>query len=527
MDQLALLFILMLGALVTVPLAGRIGLPAPILMTIFGIGLALLPFIPAVDIPPDYILPLVLPPLLYAAARRTSWRQFTTHWRPILLLAVLLVMVTTAAVAAVAHAVIPGLPLAAAVALAALVAPPDPIAASAVASSLGLPRRIMAILEGEGLFNDVTAIVIYRLAVTAAVTGAFSWPSAIGQFLLSAAVAITVGVVLGWAAGKLSDLLADTNLRVGLTLLVPFAAYALAEQLHGSGVLATITAAFVLQEFNADADDIEGRLTGAAFWDIVDTLVTGVAFGLIGLEMHNLFHSWSGKLGELLATGALVTTVLIAVRLLWLLPAAWLARKTTTPDTDSEIPATWRETIVMWWSGMRGVATVALALAVPLHTEDGTPFPARDDILFVAFTVVIATLVLQGITLPWVVRTLGVKADSQAERRLEKHLATVAAHAARRRLKAIDTEQDLPEDVSETLHRQLAAFETKISPRPMETEIRQATNRRIRHLALLRDTQADILSAARGAVLEQRTAPGTAPEVVDRVLRQIDIRSLR
>ncbi|GHE78440.1 hypothetical protein GCM10018789_01240 [Streptomyces werraensis] len=220
-DQLALLFALLLGAVVSVPVGERLRLPAPVLMTVFGIVLALLNFVPNVDVPPQLILPLLLPPLLYAAVRRTSWRQFAANVRPILLLAVALVFVTTFCVAAVAHAIVPGLPLAAAVALGALVAPPDPVAATAVAGKLGLPRRLVSILEGEGLFNDVTAIVLYHVAVAAAVSGTFSpWAAGL-DLVLSAVVAVAVGLVLGWATNKAMDLLGDPTLQVALTLLVP------------------------------------------------------------------------------------------------------------------------------------------------------------------------------------------------------------------------------------------------------------------------------------------------------------------
>ncbi len=322
MDQLALLFTLLLGAVVTVPLGRRAGLPPPVLMTLLGAVLAVLPFVPDVDVPPELILPLVLPPLLYAAVQRTSWRQFAANARPILLLAVALVLVTTAAVAAVAHAVVPGLPLAAAVVLGALIAPPDPVAATAVAGSLGLPRRLVSIMEGEGLFNDVTAIVVYHVAVAAVVSGTFSWGRAAGELVLSAVVALLVGGVLGWAGEKLAGLLDDPTLQTGLTLLVPFTAYALAEQLLGSGVLAVLTSALHLAHRTADADDVTGRLAGNAFWEVVDTLVTGVAFGLIGLELHNVFRTAEGRPGGLLAWSAVVVAVVVGVRLLWLLPAS-------------------------------------------------------------------------------------------------------------------------------------------------------------------------------------------------------------
>lgn len=255
---MSLLLLLLLGAVVTVPLGDRLGLPAPVLMTLIGIAMAFMPFVPNVDIPPEIILPALLPPLLYATVQRTSWRQFAANRRPIFLLAVALVFVTTAAVAAVANSIVPGLPIAAAVALGALVAPPDPVAATAVAGSVGLPRRLVSILEGEGLFNDVTAIVLYHVAIAAAVSGTFSLPEAFGLLALSAVVAVAVGLALGWLTIKLMNLLGDATLQVGLTLLVPFVAYVLAEELMGSGVLAVLTVALFLAEHTADADDVLG-----------------------------------------------------------------------------------------------------------------------------------------------------------------------------------------------------------------------------------------------------------------------------
>ena len=287
MDQLALLFVLMFAALVMVPVGERLGLPSPVLMTVLGVLMALAPFVPNVDIPPEFILPLLLPPLLYAAVQRTSWRQFATNWRPIFLLAVALVFVTTAAVAVVANAIVPGLPIAAAVVLGALVAPPDPVAVSAVAGSLGLPRRLVSILEGEGLFNDVTAIVLYNVAIAATVTGTYSIGTGAEDLALSFAVGLATGIVTGWIGARVMAVLGDATLRVGLTLLLPFAGYAVSDHFHGSGVLAVLVTALYLAESGADADDIEGRLTGAAFWQVIDTLITGVAFGLIGLELHS------------------------------------------------------------------------------------------------------------------------------------------------------------------------------------------------------------------------------------------------
>ncbi|WP_328517133.1 cation:proton antiporter [Actinomadura luzonensis] len=409
-----------------------------------------------------------------------------------------------------------------------MVAPPDPVAAPAVAGRLGLPRRMVSLLEGEGLFNDVTAIVLYHVAIVAAVTGAFSWPGALAEFALSAVVAVLVGFGLGWLSARLMDLLGDATLQVGLSLLVPFVSYALADELHGSGVLAVLTTSFYLGDRTADADDVLGRFAAGTFWQVVETLVTGVAFGLIGLELHAVLGTEQGRLRPLLAWGGAVVAVVVLVRLLWLLPAAWLAKRTGgARRADTEIPLSWRETVVMWWAGMRGVASVALVLAIPLTLADGSPFPERAVIVFIAFAVVLVTLLAQGLTLPWLVGRLGVKADTAAERELEKRLAVAAARAAKRRLREIDAAEDLPEEVVEQLARRMMGFGLWISPEAGEEERREAYEARARRVRLVRRVQGEMLSAARQAVLDARRDPYADPAVVSRVLRRLDARSLR
>ncbi|WP_062211529.1 Na+/H+ antiporter [Streptomyces sp. NBRC 109706] len=526
MDQLTLLLALLLGAVVLVPLAERLSVPPPVLMTVFGGLLAVLPVVPRVQIPPEYILPLVLPPVLYAAVQRTSWRQFAANIRPILLLAVALVFVTTAAVAVVAQSVVPGMPLAPAIALGALVAPPDPVAATAVAGKLGLPRRMVSILEGEGLFNDVTAITLYHVAIAAAVTGSFSALGAGGELVLSAVVAILLGLVLGWVTTRVLALLGDASLRTGLTLLAPFAAYILAEELHGSGVLAVLVSALYLGERAADPDDVAGRLTGQSFWGVIDLLVTGVAFGLIGLELNEVLSAATGRWGELLPAAGLVLVCVVVVRLLWLLPAAWLAKRLHHRGDVEDIPLSWRETVIMWWSGMRGLASVALALAVPLTVDDGGAFPEREAIIFIAFAVVLGTLLIQGISLPWLATRLGVRGDTSEEETLEHDLAVRAAKAAKARLREITAERDLPEDVAEALLRRAYDIGLRISPRVAEEDRREHVTQRAERVREMQRLHDELLSAARRAVLSARTEPGTDPEVVDRVLNGLDRRSL-
>ncbi|MFD5321379.1 Na+/H+ antiporter [Streptomyces sp. NPDC127098] len=526
MGQLTLLFVLGLGAVLTVPLGDRWAVPSPVLMTLLGGVLAILPFVPAIEFPPELILPLVLPPLLYAAAQRTSWRQFLANVRPILLLAVALVFVTTAAVAAVAQLVVPGLPLAPAIALGALVAPPDPVAATAVAGRIGLPRRMVSILEGEGLFNDVTAITLYHVAVAAAVSGSFSALGAGAELVLSAVVAIVVGLVLGWATARLLDLLGDATLRTGLSVLVPFASYTLAEELRGSGVLAVLVCALFLADWAADPDDVSGRITGRSFWAVIDTLVTGIAFGLIGLELSVVFGTVTDRWRELLPAAALVLATLVVVRLLWLLPAAWVARRLHRPDYVEEIPLTWRETMVIWWAGIRGVVTVALVLALPFEVDGGGDFPERDAIVFVAFAAVIGTLLIQGLTLPWLAGRLGVEADTSAEERLEHELAVRAAKAAKRRLREIESRPDVPEELIDALAKRAYDIGARISPRVAQEERRETVRARVHRLRQLHSLYGELLSAARHEVLEARREPGADPEVVDRVLRELDQRSM-
>ncbi|WP_129839277.1 Na+/H+ antiporter [Streptomyces sp. RFCAC02] len=526
MDQVTLLFALLFGALLTVPLGERFNLPSPVLMTLFGGLLGVAPFVPDIEIEPDLILPLVLPPLLYAAVRRTSWRQFTANVRPILLLAVALVFVTTAVVAAVADAAVAGMPLAAAVALGALVAPPDPIAATAVAGQLGLPRRMVSILEGEGLFNDVTAITLYHVAIGAVVAGSYSFPAAVTDFALSAVVAVAVGAVLGWLVTLMRPLLGDVTLRVGFTLLLPFAAYVIAEEMHGSGVLAVLVLGLYLSE-QTDPDDVAGRLTGGSFWAVVDTMVTGVAFGLIGLELHSVLDTTLDRWDELLPAALAVLAAVIGVRLLWLLPAAWFARR-LHKDTDSaeEVPLSWQETVIMWWSGMRGVATVALALAVPLAVDDGGDFPQRDALIFIAFVVVLVTLVLQGLTLPWLVGLLGVRADTDIADQQEHDLAVRAAQAARRRLRQIEESADLTEEMSEALLRRALDIGVRISPSLAEGDLRENAALRAQRTRQVDTYYAELLAAARREVLDARSEAGADPDVVDRALRELDRASL-
>ena len=525
MDQLTILFVIGLATIFSVPIGRRIGLPSPVLMTLFGAAMALLPQVPNPNIRPDLILPLVLPPLLFAAARRTHWRQFKASWRTVLLLAILLVLVTTAAVAGVFSVLNPGLPIGVAVLLGALISPPDPVAATAVAGDLSLPRRLISTLETEGLFNDVTAVVIYSVAVTSVVSHHFSGWEAIGEFALSALIAVVVGLVLGWGSNRAMSLLGDATLQVSLSLLIPTAAYVAADHLHGSGVLAVLVYGLYLSD-KIDADDVAYRLVGTAFWDIVELLVTGFAFGLIGQELYVVVRDvgdhWTSLFGDAFA----VVAVVVFTRLAWLLPAAWLANRMGRAEADDK-PITWRETVVMWWAGMRGVVTVALALAIPLTVEGGQEFPGRDALLFTAFAVVLFTLVVQGLTLPVLVRLLRVDADDQAEREAEKRLWYRVAKAELRQLNRAAESGSVPDELYERLANRRQGRLAQAFPESVDDEMRAAAKKRYGEVKQLQALDQEMIAAGRRELLAARAEPGSDPELVDRVMRRLDLRTER
>ncbi|MCX4748928.1 Na+/H+ antiporter [Kitasatospora sp. NBC_01287] len=525
MGQLSLLFLVLLASVVTMPLARRTGVPQPILMTVLGLAMAVIPQIPNVAVDPDLILPLVLPPLIFAVARRASLAYFKANLRSILLLAVALVVVTTTVVAAAFHQLAPELPLAAAVALGALISPPDPVAAVAVAGNVGLPRRLVSMLESEGLFNDVTAIVVYSLAVEAVVDGDFSVPHALLRFTLSAVVAVAIGVVLGWLVTKVAALLDDPTQQVALNLLVPFAAYTLAEETEGSGVLAVVVVGLYLADRAADADDVSYRLVGGAFWEIVEILITGVAFGLIGLELATVLKDagsgWHSMLGE----AAVVIAVVVLVRLVWLLPAAWISKRLSRGEDD--IPISWRETVVLWWSGMRGVATVALALAIPLTTHAGADFPGRGRIVFIAFSVVLFTLLVQGLSLPWLVRRLGIDPHLDLREQQERRLWGRAARAALGRLAELEEQDHLPVELVEKLRARQHDRLARLCPEEYEEEEAAEVRQRVSNLRRLRSLEQELIAASRREMVEARSEPGVDPALVDQVLRGLDLRSER
>lgn len=515
MAALTLLLVLFVATVLLAPLADRLGVPYPAVLLIFGMALALIPGLPFSAVNPDLLLPLILPPLLFAAARRTSWREFLDNRRAIGLLAVALVAVTAFVAAVVLQALVPGLPLIAAIAIGAAIAPPDPVAATAVAQKLHLPRRLRTILEGEGLSNDATALVLYEVAVAAAMTGAFS-PRHAGIALGAAVVVgILAGLVVAFVARWLLNKLPSHPAGSALVLVLPFVAYLAADAVHGSGVLAVVTLALSLSRYS-DAGSSQTRLVTANTWEIVELLVTGAAFAFVGLELRAIAADVDGPLDTLIMQAFVVTAVVIAVRFLWIFPVATIDERWRRRRRVRAEPVGWREMTVSSWAGMRGVVTLVAALALP---QD---FPERSRLIFIAFVVVAVTLLLQGLTLPALVRVLGVNAGDQKDE-LEQDLLRRAHEAGIRRLDELREEGDLPTDAidhvqhgAERMWRALGLSE--VDGRPVQTD--EAADR-AQAIGTAREA---MLEASRDAVLGARSQSSTDPTVVDAVLRRLDAR---
>ena len=423
--------IILLFALVAVLalLAHRLALPYPIVLVIGGLAVSFLPRLPEVKLNPNVVFYFILPALLYPAALFTSWRDFRRNLRMILLLAIGLVLTTTVAVACIAHTIVPTLSWAAAFALGAIVSPPDAVAATAIIRRLGVPHRIQAILEGESLVNDATALVALQFAIGALVTGTFSPSYAAARFVWAAAAGIGFGLLVGAAMRWVQSHLDDPPIQITISLVTPFIAYLAAERLHASGVLATVAAGIFLGWHSPLMISARTRLQAYAFWETIMFLLNGFVFIVIGLQLPGILRT----LNRESLTGAVVSAIIICatvilVRFAWVAPAAYLPRLLGSKlRTRDPIPS-WRHIVIVSWAGMRGVVSLAAAFALPLALSNGRPFPGRDYILFFAFSVILATLVLQGLTLPLLIRKLGITHDGETDE--EERRARLEANKA-------------------------------------------------------------------------------------------------
>jgi CPA1 family monovalent cation:H+ antiporter len=431
-------------------LARRLHVPPSILLVVFGIGVALIPGRSTVQLAPQVVLLLILPPLIYSAAVAMSWRDFRANLRPISLLAFGCVLFTTAAVAAAMHTVL-GMPWAVGFVLGAVIAPPDIVAPLAIARRLGLPHRIVVILEGEGLVNDATALILYRFAVLAVTTGSFSLIEAGDTFALIVVGEIAFGLGVGWLSLHLRRWVHDPRVEITLSLLTPYLAFWVPEHLHGSGVLATVACGLFVSWRGPLLISAATRLQGIFFWDLFVYLVEGLTFLLTGLQARRLLdgaYAFSAK--ELAIATALTAGIAILARFVWIYPATYIPRWVSARVRRKDPAPPWQYPFVLGYTGVRGVVSLAAALAIPFTLANGEPFPQRELIQFVTFGVIIITLVGTGLTLPSLVRWLGL-ANTGRDEHEHEHDAELAARRqtaelARRRLDEIARERQLSDD---------------------------------------------------------------------------------
>lgn len=505
------LLLLVVGALAVTWICRRLDVPAPLVLVVVGIAASFLPGVEAVEFDPEIVLLVVLTPLLYSAALESSYMGIRANVRPIGLLAIGLPVFSAVAVGLVAWWVVPGLSLPAALVLGAVVAPPDAVSALSIGRRLGLPRRMMTILGGESLVNDATALTLFRVFVAVAAGTGMTPLSGIGMFLLAAVGGTVIGLAIGWVVHAVRRRLDDPNIESALGLVVPFGVYLVAEEAHTSGVLAVVVAGLYLGH-HAPESGYATRLQEQAVWRASDTILESVVFALIGLQLTAVLAQ-AGPIGPLLVTGVIVTVAAVVARILWVFPATYVPRVLSARVRRSSPRPPWQVPAVISWSGMRGVVTLAAAFAIPAEV------PGRETIVFLAFFVTVATLLLHGLTLPTVIRRLGVRETGfQADVLAEAQTQYDAVQAAIGRL------DELTEGTESTPHmvqklRYLAqqsansVWEQLGRPDSEAGEPPSVAYRRLRR---------EMLNEERSTFVERRDSGAIDDEVLRRVLRRLD-----
>ena len=506
------LIALVLGSLAVTAVCRRFQLSPTLALVVVGIGVSLIPGIPNFRLNPDVVLLVVLTPLLYSAALDSSYLGFRSNLRPIGFLAVGLVIFSTAAIGLAAWWLIPGLPLPAALVLGAVVAPPDAVAAIAVGRRLGLPRRVMTILAGESLVNDATALTLFRVALLAAAGASISLWSGIGMFLMAGVGGGLIGFAVAWVVHWIRVRLNDPPIESALGIVVPFAVYLIAEGAHASGLLAVVVAGLYLG-YRAPETGFATRLQDDAVWRASDTVLESVVFALIGLQLTSVVEE-AGAVGPLLLTGVALTLVTVLARVVWMFPATYLPRLLPSVRRRDPCP-NWRTPAVISWAGMRGVVSLAAAFAILPQV------PFREKLIFLAFFITVGTLLLHGLTLPWLIRKLGVHGgETQQDALAEAQAQHAAGRAAVARLDELAGEVNGQLAHSVQKLRYMAQMRSNTS---WERLGRSAEEAGESPSAAYRRMRRAMVAAERETFVQFRDDGRIDDEVLRRVLRELDL----
>ena len=509
---------LALIVLAVTALGRRLPIPTPILQVVAGLMVGLAPGAAAFRLDPSVVFFVFLPPVLWAAAYFTSFRDFRANARPIGLLAIGLVIATTALVAIVARALLPGLPWAAAVALGAIVSPPDAVAAEAILKQLPVPRRIVVILQGESLVNDASALVLYRTAVVAAVSGTFSLGETIVRFFVDAAVGILIGLAVGWLLIRLARVTRDSLAEAILSLLGPYIAWVAAGSLHVSAVLACVAGGLYVRQHYSSAVSPASRIQTRAVWDLLLFVMNALIFLLLGVQFGELMEAVPAEtLGSVARTGVILSLLAIAIRLVWVPLGTWLPRLMSAAVRRREAAPSNRGVFLVGWTSMRGIVSLASAMSLPVMLNNGRPFPYRAEIVLITMCVIVITLVVQGLSLAPLIRRLKFPGD-HSERDEEMH---ARRETIRHALEKIDDLSDEPwvraedaEHLREEYRRQARSHHAEATG----TADHGHARRRLR---------AEVLRAERRSLIRLRDEGAISDEVLHHLERELDVEALR
>ena len=519
--------LVLLGVLVAVALllifAYHLRIPYPIMLVVGGAVIGFLPGVPEVSLNPDLVLVLVLPPLLYAAAFFSSLRDLRDNLRPIGLLAIGLVITTAVGVALVAHAVVDGMSWEAAFVLGAVVSPTDPVAASAIASRVGAPRRFMTIIEGESLINDSTALIAYKFAVGAAVSGSFSLAEAGGRFVVNAVAGIALGLAVGWIVAQVRRAIDDAPTEIAISLVTPYFAYLPAEALGVSAVLAAVTTGIFLGWRSPQLITPATRIQAFAVWEIVQFVLNAALFVLVGLQLPDVLDGIGEVPTDSIVLDAIaVAGAVILVRFLWVIPGAYLPRLLSARARARGPAPPWQEPAIVAWTGMRGAVSLAAALAIPQTIDSGGAFPERDIIIFLTYAVILATLILQGLTLPMLIKVIGAEEDGTLAQR-ESKARLLAARAALARIDELVYEDWVREETAERVRAMYDFRIRRFSARFDDEDDGAIDARSYNYQRLVRQ----LLEAQRAEIIRLRNQGKINDEIMHRIERDLDLEDTR
>lgn len=522
MQGLALVTVLLLLVLLLVELGRRSSVPYPTWMVLAGLGIALLPGMPRLDLEPDFVFLVFLPPILYSGAWRTSWSEFRRNLAPITYLAIGLVLATTVAVAAIAVALVPGMSWPVAFVLGAIVSPSDTAAALAVCQRLRVPRRIVTILEGEGLVNDATGLIVMRIALVAVATGGFSLASAASSFLLAGAGGVVLGYLAGSGIARVHARIRDPQISTALSLVAPYAVYLVAMQAQVSAVIAVVAAGLVVSRRSTQVFDPATRLTAIPVWNTLVMLLDGLGFVLLGLQVpHHCADCTNLSWPQLLGLCAVVSLAVVLVRLATVFPLNAILRLLPVRWRGAPL-ADWRAVTMIGWTGMRGIVSLAGALAVPVLTDDGGAFPQRDLLIVLVFAVILTTIVVQSLSLPWLIRRLGLETGDE-EWAQERDARAAMTSAASARLAALRGATHHPAALLEHLAEALAARQALEAA----VDCNECVQRGDARLAAEREVERELLAAERQALHEARLRGVVSEPVFRRLERRLDLAAER